>query len=182
MPKGGFRVHEVWYEVDVWTDDFDGVGTSEPLMTVIMEACHNEWAAKQTLNKYMAGVQRNFHPEPDGTQHATMLMPSYIDGIVALCHDHLIRAGWTNGVVPTVPFPKEQLTLHDPMGAVTDHEANTCTALERGFNTAKGLTMWADQCRLPERKLSALKGRFATYRTGLETQCHDEHGGLDALS
>ena len=146
MSKGGFRVHEVWYVV--WTDDFDGVGTNLPIMEEIMNACHKEWAVKQTSNEYMVGVQRKFQTNPDGTQHATMLMPAYIDGIVALCHDHLIKAGWTNGVIPTVPFPKEQLTLHDPNGEVTDREANT--VLERGFNTVKGLTMWAGRCCFPE--------------------------------
>ena len=59
MSKGGFRVHEVWYVV--WTDAFDSVGTSVPLMEEIMKACHNEWAVKQTSNEYMVGVQRTFH-------------------------------------------------------------------------------------------------------------------------
>ena len=72
MSKGGFRVHEVWYVV--WTDDFDGVGTSVPLMEEIINACNIEWAVKQTSNEYMVGVQRKFHTNPDGTQHATMLI------------------------------------------------------------------------------------------------------------
>ena len=111
-------------------------------MEEIMKACHKEWAVKQTSNEYMVGVQRKFQTNPDGTQHATMLMPAYVDRIVALCHDHLIKAGWTNGFIPTVPFPKEQLILHDPNGEVTDREANT--VLERGFNTVKGLTITAN--------------------------------------
>ena len=82
MSKGGLRVHEVWYVV--WTDDFDGVGTSVPLMEELMNACNIEWAVKQTSNEYMVGVQRKFHTNPDGTQHATMLMPAYVDGTVAL--------------------------------------------------------------------------------------------------
>ena len=142
-------MHEVWYVV--WTDNFDGVGTDLPIMEEIMKACHSEWAVKQTSNEYMVGVQRKFQINPDGTQHAIMLMPAYyVDGIVALCHVHLIKAGWTNGVTPTVPFPKEQLTLHDPNGEVTDRKANT--VLERGFNTVKlkGLTMWAGRCCFPE--------------------------------
>ena len=53
--------------------------------------------------------------------------------------DHLVKAGWIIGKAPTVPFPKEQLTLHDPEGIVTDAEANA--VLERGFNTIKGLNM-----------------------------------------
>ena len=37
MSKGGKRVHEVW--MVVWTDDFDGVGTSTPMMKEIMHGC-----------------------------------------------------------------------------------------------------------------------------------------------
>ena len=65
MSKGGFRVHEVWYVV--WTDDFDGVGTDLPIMEEIMNACHKNWAVKQTSNEYMVGVQRKFQTNPDGT-------------------------------------------------------------------------------------------------------------------
>ena len=49
-----------------------------------------------------------------------------------------------------MPFPKEQLQLHDPDGHVTDAEANA--VLERGFNTIKGLAMWAARCAYPECK------------------------------
>ena len=40
--------------------------------------------------------------------------------------------------------------LHDPDGNITDAEANT--VLERGFNTVKGLTMWAARCAFQECK------------------------------
>ena len=52
----------------VWTDDFDGVGTDLPIMEEIMNACHKNWAVKQTSNEYMVGVQRKFQTNPDGTQ------------------------------------------------------------------------------------------------------------------
>ena len=107
---------------------------------------------------------------------------TYVDGIVALCHDHLIKAGWTNGAIPTVPFPKEQLTLHDPDEEVTDREANT--VLERGFNTVKGLTSYVGRPMLlsgmPIWQLPALKGCITTHWAGMET--HDALGGMDAPS
>ena len=145
---GGKRVHEVW--MVVWTDDFDGVGTCMTMMKEIMEACNNEWAVKEVPNDYMVGVKRIFETDDAGVEHGTLLMPSYIEGIEALCYEHLVKAGWITGKAPTVPFPKEQLTLHDPDGTITDVEANT--VLERGFNTVKGLTMWAARCAFPECK------------------------------
>ena len=148
MSMGGKRVHEVW--MVVWTDDFDGVGTCMTMMKEIMEACNNEWAVKEVPNDYMVGVKRIFETDDAGVEHGTLLMPSYIDGIEALCYEHLVKAGWITGKAPMVPFPKEQLTLHDPDGKITDTEANR--VLERGFNTVKGLTMWAARCAFPECK------------------------------
>ena len=110
----------------------------------------------------------------------TLLMPSYIDGIEALCYEHLVKAGWITGKAPTLPFPKEQLKLHDPDGNITDAEANT--VLERGFNTVKGLTMWAARCvfsRVQVRKQPAVKGGVQAIRDGMGPQCHDAHGCLD---
>ena len=67
MSKGGFRVHEVWYVV--WTDDFDGVGTSVPLMEEIMNACNGGWAVKQTSNECMVGVRRKLTMHPTSRTH-----------------------------------------------------------------------------------------------------------------
>ena len=143
MSKGGRYVHEIW--MVVWTDDFDGVGTDTPLMREVMEACNNKWAVKEVPNDCMVEVKRIFETDENGVEHGKLLMPSYIDGIEALCYDHqvLVKAGWIIGKALTVPFPREQLTLHDPDGAVTDAEANA--VLERGFNTIKGLTMCGQQ-------------------------------------
>ena len=49
-----------------------------------------------------------------------------------------------------MPFPNEQLALHNPEGKVTDAEADA--VLERGFNTIKELAMWAARCAYPECK------------------------------
>ena len=106
MSKGGNRVHEIW--MVVWTDDFDGVGTSTPLMREVMDACNKKWAVnlKEVPNAYMVGVNRTFETNSNGVEHGKLLMPSYIDGIEALCSDHLVKAGWIIGKDPTVPFPK----------------------------------------------------------------------------
>ena len=98
----------------------------------------------------MVGVKRIFETGDDGVECGKLLVPSCTDGIEALCYEHLVKAGWITWKAPTVPFPKEQLTLHDPDGNITDAEANT--VLERGFNTMKGLTMSAAQCAFPECK------------------------------
>ena len=148
MVKGGNRAHEIC--MAVWTDDFDGVGTSTPLMREMMDACNKKWAVKEVPDDYMVGVKRIFQTDANGVEHGKLLTPSYIDGIEALCNDHLVKAGWIIGKAPTVPFPKEQLTLQDPEGKVTDAEANA--VLECGFNTIKGLTMWAARCAYPECK------------------------------
>ena len=99
-------------------------------------------------------VKRIFATDGNGVEYVMLLMPSisYIDGIKALCYGLLVKAGWITGKAPMVPFPKEQLTLHDPDGNITDAESNT--VLERGFNTVKGLTMWAARyrCAFPECK------------------------------
>ena len=49
MSKGGKCAHEVW--MVVWTDDFDDVGTSTPMMKDIMDACNDEWAAKEVTKE-----------------------------------------------------------------------------------------------------------------------------------
>ena len=106
----------------------------------------------------MVGVKRVLETGDDCVERGTLLVPSYIDGIEALCYEHLVKAGWITGKATMdvvdywtmVPFPKEQLTLHDHDGNITDAESNT--VLERGFSTVKGLTMWAARCGFPECK------------------------------
>ena len=84
MSKGGNREREIW--MVVWTDDFDGVGTSTPLMREVMDACNKKWAVKEVPNDYMVDVKRIFETDANGVdpEHGKLLMPSYIDGIEAI--------------------------------------------------------------------------------------------------
>ena len=97
----------------------------------------------------MVGIQRKFH-ESDGILYGTLSMPTYIEGMQAMCFEHLVRAGLTKRKVPSTPFPKEQLTLHDPHNLLTDEEVERVQ--KRGFRSIKGLTTWAARNCFPECK------------------------------
>ena len=62
-------------------------------MRGIMDACNKKWAVKEVLNDYMVGVKRIFETDSNGVEHGKLLVPSYVDGIEALCSDHLVKAG-----------------------------------------------------------------------------------------
>ena len=143
----GFLVHEVW--LVIWTDDFDMVGTDDAPMFLIQDKCNTVWAVKQVPDTYMVGIQRKFH-ESNGILYGTLSMPTYIEGMQAMCFEHLVRAGWTKGKVPSTPFPKEQLTLHDPHNLLTDEEVERVQ--KRGFRSIKDLTTWVARNCFPECK------------------------------
>ena len=86
----GFLVHEVW--LVIWTDDFDMVGTDDAPMFMIQDKCNTVWAVKQVPDTYMVGIQRKFH-ESNGILYGTLSMPTYIEGMQAMCFEHLVRAG-----------------------------------------------------------------------------------------
>ena len=113
------------------------VGTDDAPMFMIQDKFDKVWAVKQVpdTKSYMVGIQRKFH-ESNGILYGTLLMPTYIEGMHAMCFEHLVRAGWTKGKVPNTPFPKEQLTLHDTHNLLTDEEVERVQ--KRGFRSIKG--------------------------------------------
>ena len=118
-----------------------------------MDACNKKCAVKVVPNDYMVGVKRVFETDSNGVEHGKLLMPSHIDGIEALCSDHLVSESWMDhweGSNCAVSKGTADATRSGRKG----YSRRGKPVQERGFNTIKGLTMtlWAARCAYPECK------------------------------
>ena len=63
-----------------------GTDDTPTCMFMIQDKCNKVRAVRQVPGTYMAGIQRKFH-ESNRTLHGTLPMPTYIEGMQAMCFE-----------------------------------------------------------------------------------------------
>ena len=115
-----------------WLDDCDMVGTSDPHMQYIEDACKARWKIKQVNPCYMLGIRRTLAKIHD-VWVLQLTQEDFIDGVVGAYQNFLEAEGW-HRKSPETPTPKgEHLSLTDD---ISDAEAKRVS--KRGYKALCG--------------------------------------------
>jgi site-specific DNA-cytosine methylase len=133
-----------------WSDDCDMSGTSEEMMQIIEEKCHNKWKVKNCSPDFMLGVRRNLTIDEDDVWSIHLTQAEFIDGLVGAWKTHMAIAGWEVKSPKTPVPPGLFLTADqkDPKGFVPEDEYKAVD--KRGYKAVCGSLLWVSRFCHPE--------------------------------
>ena len=126
----------------IHTDDCDGAGEDEQILTEIFVKINTIWSIKPTDPEYMLGISRKITYNNNRVNAIEMTMTPFIEGMVRSFNDHLMTSA------ANLPFPEN--TSISKLEEPETSEVNEVLTL--GYQRAVGMLLWAARHCFPECK------------------------------
>ena len=126
----------------IHTDDCDGAGEDEQILSEIFVKINTIWSIKPTDPEYMLGISRKITYNNNRVNAIEMTMTPFIEGMVRSFNDHLMTGA------ANLPFPEN--TSISKLEEPETSEVNEVLTL--GYQRAVGMLLWAARHCFPECK------------------------------
>ena len=126
----------------IHTDDCDGAGEDEQILSDIFSKINLIWTIKLTDSEYMLGISRKINYVDAKVSAVEMTMTPFVEAMVKSFHEH-IKLGAAN-----LPFPENACIskLDEP------DTSEVSEVLNLGYQRAVGMLLWAARHCFPECK------------------------------
>ena len=126
----------------IHTDDCDGAGEDEQILSDIFSKINLIWTIKLTDSEYMLGISRKINYVDAKVNAVEMTMTPFVEAMVKSFHEH-IKLG-----AATLPFPENACIskLDEPA------TSEVSEVLNLGYQRAVGMLLWAARHCFPECK------------------------------
>jgi site-specific DNA-cytosine methylase len=126
----------------IHTDDCDGAGEDEQIMTAIYDKINDIWSVKSTDSEYMLGISRKLTYTKDHISSIELTMTPFIEAMERSFQQHLPP------ITASTPFPEN--TKISKVEEIDSEEIQQ--VLQLGYQRAVGMLLWAARHCYPECK------------------------------